>query len=61
MPVRATAPVQPEDIALVGDWFRELADNVRAVDFVPARQLLRHGAAVPTNWVFVFVLAFSTP
>jgi ketosteroid isomerase-like protein len=39
MPVRATAPVQPEDIALVRDWFRELADNVRAVDFVPARRL----------------------
>jgi hypothetical protein len=59
--VRATAPVQPEDIFLVRDWFRELADNVRTVDFVPARRLLRHGAAVSTNCVIVFVLAFSTP
>jgi ketosteroid isomerase-like protein len=28
-----------EDLALVRDWFRELAEHVRAVDFAPARHL----------------------
>ena len=39
MPVKATAPVDPQDLALVRDWFRTLADHVRAVDFAPARPL----------------------
>ena len=39
MSVRATDPVDPQDLALVRDWFRLLAEHVRAVDFAPARVL----------------------
>ena len=39
MPVLARAPADPQDLALIRDWFRELADHVRAVDFAPARRL----------------------
>ena len=39
MTVQARAPVDPADIALIRDWFRTLADHVRAVDFAPARPL----------------------
>jgi ketosteroid isomerase-like protein len=39
MPVKAAAAVDPRDLALIRDWFRRLAEHVRAVDFVPARPL----------------------
>ncbi|MBI0536825.1 ketosteroid isomerase [Roseomonas sp. KE2513] len=39
MTVQARAPIHPEDLALVQDWFRKLAEHVRAVDFAPARPL----------------------
>ncbi|MCG7361124.1 ketosteroid isomerase [Pseudoroseomonas wenyumeiae] len=39
MSIQATAPVDPQDHALVRDWFRELSDHVQAVDFAAARHL----------------------
>jgi ketosteroid isomerase-like protein len=39
MTVKATAPVDPQDLALVRDWFRELSEHVQAVDFAAARHL----------------------
>ena len=39
MSIQATTPIDPEDHALVCDWFRELAEHVRAVDFVAAHHL----------------------
>jgi ketosteroid isomerase-like protein len=39
MSIQAHAPVDPQDHALVRDWFRELAEHVRAVDFAAARHL----------------------
>ncbi|MGY4801268.1 YybH family protein [Teichococcus aerofrigidensis] len=39
MPVQATAAVDPADHEKVRDWFRELAEHVRAVDFAAARHL----------------------
>ena len=34
-----TQQAVPEDLAAVKDWFRELAEHVRAVDFAAARHL----------------------
>ena len=39
MPLQPRAPIDPEDLALIRNWFRTLADHVRAVDFAPARPL----------------------
>jgi ketosteroid isomerase-like protein len=39
MTIQATAPVDPQDHALVRDWFKELSDHVQAVDFAAARHL----------------------
>ena len=39
MTVKATAPVHPDDLAGVRDWFRILSEHVRDVDFVPARAI----------------------
>jgi ketosteroid isomerase-like protein len=39
MTIQATAPVGPQDHALVRDWFKELSDHVQAVDFAAARHL----------------------
>ena len=36
----AGTKVHDEDLALVRDWFTELAGYVRAVDFAPARKLM---------------------
>ena len=35
----STPQAIPEDLAAVKDWFRELAEHVRAVDFTAARHL----------------------
>ena len=35
----STPQAIPEDLAAVKDWFRELAEHVRAVDFAAARHL----------------------
>ncbi|KAA2212071.1 YybH family protein [Teichococcus oryzae] len=39
MSIKATASVDPADQQKVVDWFRELAEHVRAVDFAAARHL----------------------
>ena len=44
MSVKAAAAVDPQDLALVRDWFRQLAEHVRLVDFAPARALFAEDA-----------------
>lgn len=39
MSIKATASVDPADQQKVVEWFRELAEHVRAVDFAAARHL----------------------